>query len=167
MAVRYSAIIKLAINRVRSHSLSLGTVHVERLEIGFRIGPMPPFFLQEGYVDTGSYLSIFPERSWRRFAHEIHWPTTQEEAALPKWCTSLRGIVGGKSACRLGRVAVELYSPQNLNKRIGPANLLALFAFDNGAMRRPLLGLNGGSFDGRRLIIAKDRDRAFLCEVQP
>lgn len=61
MAVRYAKLIELAVKKVYSHSLSLGTVHLERLGIGFRIGPIPPIFLQEGYVDTGAYLSIFPE----------------------------------------------------------------------------------------------------------
>jgi hypothetical protein len=167
MASKYTAVIELTIKQFRSHTLGLGTVHLERLLVGMQIGALPPIFAEEGFVDTGAFLSIFPEQCWRQFLHEIHWPTTQDEAALPKWCTTVRGLGGGKCPCRLGRVAVELYSSKRPKKRIGPGDLFALFAFDKGTMRYPLLGLNGGSFDGRRLIIAKNRGRAYLCEVRP
>jgi hypothetical protein len=173
MAGKFTASIELELRQIVTHALTLGTVHLERLAVIVRIGsvplsPFPTFIREECYLDIGAYLSVFPQQVWTRFQTMIEWPAPNEEALLPTWCKRFGGIAGGRYNCRLGRVAVELDDFRRPKNKLGPFDILALFALDNGQIRQPpLLGLSGGVFAGRRFLLAYDVGRAFLREMQP
>src|SRR5262249_5568611 len=108
-----------------------------------------------------------PQRVWELFHQEVHWPTGEEETQLPAWCREFGGTTGGACRCRLGKVAVEVYDLGRPPQIIGPTEILALFAFDDGRMKKTLFGLGGGTHDGRRLLLAYDAGRFILREYPP
>jgi hypothetical protein len=173
MAAPVTAFVELELRRIVTHSLSLGTVHLEQLAAVVRIGsvplhPFPTYVREECYLDNGAYLSVFPQQVWTRFQTMIEWPTPHEEVLLPTWCKRFGGIAGGRHNYRLGRITVEFCDFRRPKNKIGPVDILALFALDNGQIRQPpLLGLSGGVFGGRRFLLAYDIGRAFLREMPP
>jgi hypothetical protein len=120
--------------------------------------------VQDAVVDTGSYLSVFPERQWaQRFPAHIRWLAGPGDPALPGWCREVRGLGGGVFPARLGVVRIEFVDP--VTGATGrPSDLVAKFASDNGRMREIVLGLDGGTLAGRRLILELDADQAWLEE---
>ncbi len=126
------------------HSIWGETIRVERLYVVLQIAPHVRWL--EATVDTGAYLSIFPQRDWRKFAKQIQWPTPAEEAALPTWCRRFGGVGGGRIPCRFGKVSVQIVGLSRPLLHSASFSLTALFALDSGELDMPLFGLGGGSF---------------------
>jgi hypothetical protein len=67
-------------------------------------------------------------------------------------------------SCRLGAVTVEIYGA-DFAQKIGPVDIVAMFAHDRGSMKDDILfGLGGGTLAGRRLEVVYNRATASLVE---
>jgi hypothetical protein len=160
------AVVEVYHKRYETHTIGSEAVHLERLVVLLRIRQTPNLIL-ECFVDTGAYLTVFPQNIWKEFEASIHWLTAQEESELPQWCKQFRGAVGGSNSCRLGRIAVEFCDCEHPPHIIGPVDIFALFASDGGKMKRTLVGLGGGVYHKRRLLLAYDLGRTWIKEMVP
>jgi hypothetical protein len=50
--------------------------------------------VRQCWIDTGAYLTLVPERIWRRLTAHVIWLTAPSGGALPSWLTSVR-VAGG------------------------------------------------------------------------
>ena len=140
--------------------------HCERLRAIFRLGTVRPSAIHECLVDTGAYLTILPQEVWAPYRTEIRWLRHVQGQPLPAWLTQVRGMTGGDGIrCAPGMIEMELVGldGNNLPRR----SVLALFAYDNGALKQSVLGLGGYVYAGRRLEIEYDDRRAWICESGP
>lgn len=122
-----------------------------------------PAILREAVVDTGSPMTVFPQKEWARFQHNIRWLTRPNDPTVPKWCRQFSGVAGGSFPCRLGVVSIEFYD--NVGGRVGPAEIVAMFALDRGQMRDILIGLGGGTFSNRRFEVLYDTQSVSLNDI--
>jgi hypothetical protein len=158
------ASINLILKRYQTARVKGHILHLERIVAILRIGGGRPAIIREAVVDTGAPLSVFPERQWRSFPREIRWLTKLHDAAVPNWCKQFGGAAGGMIPCRLGVLMVELFGA-NPNQKLGPAEILAMFAHDNGKMKDDILfGLGGGAFANRHFELTYDAERIVLSE---
>src|SRR5688572_5999590 len=57
----------------------------------------------DGLIDTGSPLTVFPEKTWKDTAGEIRWLSPAPGSQIPSWLTTITGVTGGSPVpCRLG-----------------------------------------------------------------
>jgi hypothetical protein len=123
---------------------------------------LPPVS-SEAVVDIGAPLTVFPEDCWRQFPREVAWLTRLNDARVPPAFRRFGGAAGGSVDFRLGTVSLEFVDHQG--GRIGPTNVLAMFAHDNGRMKHVLVGLGGGTLHGRCLELVDDVAKATLSTV--
>jgi hypothetical protein len=106
----------------------------------------------ECVIDTGSFLSVVPQRIWRHFLPGLVTPLPFDPST-PHGLRFLT-IAGGTHPFDLGEITLRLEdrSGEALN-----VTLVAKFTRDGGALRIPLtLGLRGGVLDGRVLRAEPD-----------
>ena len=103
----------------------------------------------DAWVDTGAPISSFPQRTWRRFAHEIEW--LGDPAGPP-----LAATIGGVGyPFRLGRVPVAVVSA-DMRAVLPAVPVTAMFVFDVDKLPAPLVGLTDSVLAGRRLVVEPD-----------
>jgi hypothetical protein len=118
---------------------------------------------RDGLMDTGSPLTIFPERIWKNHRQEIEWFTTPPSSTLKSWWSSISGVTGGAVPCELGRISLTVIDLSGNTLR--PIPVVAKFAQDNGLLpNRVILGLWGGILEGRRLMLDSSATDAWLEE---
>ena len=64
-----------------------------RLSAMFRVGS--ELLARDGLIDTGSVLTVFPEKKWREFEDEIEWLTFPPGHVPGPWWTTVSGVSGG------------------------------------------------------------------------
>jgi hypothetical protein len=159
------ATVELIFKRYHTARIKSRVLYLERLLAVLRIGRQVPAILREAVVDTGAPTSVFPQKLWRVFQKEIRWLTKLNDPAAPPWCRQFSGAAGGVIPCRLGVVVIEIYGA-NLREKIGPGEIVAMFAHDQGDMKEDILfGLGGGTLAGRHLEVEYDRQKAILTET--
>ena len=131
-----------------------------RLSALLRIGSEQRAF--DGLFDSGSALTIFPERVWRKFERDIEWLTFPSGATPAAWWISVSGLTGGSTPCRIGRIPVTVVD--DVGRTLSPVPVLAKFAEDVGTFPRILLGLYGGVLQGRRLLVNSDESASWIQE---
>lgn len=163
----------------RRHASTPQTVHGLRLIAKTRIGNNPQAHHtrspQIAVLDTGATISIFPYHIWAPYVGEIQWmyrpvppPSGWKFPVTTDHCPELiriphfddivlrRSTVRGATCYAfLGKIAVSV--SDGLGNRLAPRSTLALFQcnhhFDpNLTLKEPLLGLEWGVLDGRRLV---------------
>jgi hypothetical protein len=112
----------------------------------------------DGLIDTGSPVSVWPEKTWKPHARNIEWVTFPPGQQTPVWWTSVSGVTGGAYPCRLGRMVVT--AADLTGQRLAPVPVLGKFASDGGKLPRIILGLHGGILESRRLILEADLGQA-------
>src|SRR5262245_60832518 len=143
--------IELILKRYQTARIKSHIVHLERILGVLRIGARKPAILREAVIDTGAPISVFPENQWHRFKKDVRWLTKLNDPSVPSWCRQFSGAAGGVIPCRLGTLKLEIYGATFQNK-IGPVEIVAMFAHDQGNMKDDILfGLGGGTLTGRRL----------------
>ncbi len=158
------AVVQLPLQRYQSFTIGSQTLHLEQVIALFRIvGSQVPAVLREGVVDTGAPMTVFPQKEWERFEPEIRWLTGPNDPTVPKWCRQFSGVSGGTISCRLGLISLEFFDA--LGGRVGPVEIIAMFAYDNGRMRDILVGLGGGTFTKRRLEMIYDDQNIWLSDI--
>jgi len=156
--------IQLKLHRYRTHTIGTHVLHLEQIIIWMRIFKRQrPHLLREGVLDTGSPITVFPEKEWRQFDTEISWITAPNDPNVPPWCRQFGGAAGGRIPCRIGLVSIEFFD--HLGGRTGPTDLVAMFARDNGVMRDILIGLGGGPFTKRRFDFTYDVPTISLTDI--
>ncbi len=156
---------ELLLKQKASHSIWRRTIHLERLYIALQIPRRIPWL--EMKVDTGAFLSIFPQRKWKDFQDLIQWPSAAEEAALLDWCRRFGGIAGGQVSCRLGLVTGQVIGLSRPIIESEPFPLIALFALDGGRIEKPLFGLGGGAFVPHQFRLDYAQGKAALIANSP
>ncbi len=142
--------VRLSLRRHKSHAAGSHLLYLEQVVALFRVLPSEsPALIREGVIDTGAPVSVFPQVAWQPFEQNISWLTRRNDPGVPKWCREVSGVSGGSIPVRLGSVVNELFD--HLGGRLGPFEIVAMFAQDHGRMRDLLLGLGGGVFANRRL----------------
>src|SRR5688572_27266447 len=122
--------VELFFQKRQSFVGDIGAVHYERLSVLIRVGRVRYL---ECIVDTGAYLTVFPQDEWNRFREQIHWCSVADESRLPPWCKQfISAATRGPCPCRLGRVAIEVVDFRRPQRVIGPTDVFALFAADLG-----------------------------------
>jgi len=159
------ATVELIFKRYHTTRIRSRVVHLERLLAILRIGTRTPAILREAVVDTGAPVSVFPEKQWRAFQKDVRWLARLGDSLVPPWCRQFSGVAGGAVPCRLGVVPIEIYGA-NIRQKIGPFEIVAMFAHDHGDMKDDILfGLGGGTLVGRRLEIDYDGEKSILVEA--
>lgn len=105
--------------------------------------------LRQGLVDTGSSLSVIPERTWSHpeFPREqVRWLNGPPEGLPPLL------ILGGTYRYRLGVVSLQP-AQDDLKSFLSPTDTIAQFTDDGGRLTNIVLGLRHGILDGRRLAL--------------
>jgi hypothetical protein len=157
-------LVQLNLHKYRTHTIGPHVLHLEQVLVWMRIARrQPPDVLREAVVDTGSPMTVFPQKEWQLFQPEISWLTALGDPAVPTWSKQFSGVAGGTIPCRLGALAVEFFD--QLGGRLGPTPIVAMFAHDNGLMRDILAGLGGGSFTKRRLELIYDTASVALIDI--
>ncbi len=157
-------LVRLKLQRYRTANIRSQVLHLEQLLVWIRIiRRQPPHALREAVVDTGAPMTVFPQTEWQLFAQEVTWLTGLNDPNVPTWVRQFSGVAGGTIPCRLGTVPIEFFD--HLGGRVGPTEIVAMFAFDNGQMRDILVGLGGGPFVKRRLEMIYDTSTISLSDV--
>ncbi len=155
---------QLYLRRYRTFSFGAKTVHRERVFALMRINQsQPSALLLQGVVDTGAPVTVFPQLVWQKFAGEISWLSALNDPGVPSWCKEFGGVAGGVIPCRVGTVGIEFYD--HVGGRLGPTEIVAMFAYDYGQMTEVLVGLSGGPFTKRRLEMTYDTPAITLTDV--
>lgn len=138
-------------------------LHIERLMGLVRISDASPPIVQDCIVDTGAFLTIFPQSKWTRFSKHVQW-LEYPGISLPDWLCRMRGTTGGSVPCRPGLIRLQLIDLEN--HAIPPSHVVSLFALDDGLLKQVVLGLGGGEFAGRSLEFDYDSQTAWFIETQ-
>ncbi len=125
---------------------------VNRLACLVLVGPEVVF---DAWVDSGSPLTVFPEKDWRPFEAAVTW-RDDLAGGLPKL-----NVAGGEFPFRFGRVMLDLMSADLRAELVG-LEVEAMFPFDDGRLPITLLSLWGGALAGRRLVVEPDLASARL-----
>jgi hypothetical protein len=103
--------------------------------------------LQKAVIDTGSHLSIFPEKVWRCFDRRLVTWLPFDPATPPG--IRLLTIAGGTFPYELGEITAVL---RDKDRNALPLTFVAKFGRDGGRLSIPTtIGLRGGVLDGRRV----------------
>jgi hypothetical protein len=130
-----------------------------RLAAMLRVGPHQ--LKCEGLFNTGTALTVFPERLWRRFENAVDWLHASPGHRLPAWWTSATGLTGGTFPCRIGRIQLTVWDREK--NEICNIPVTGKFLADGGKLReRVLLGLSHSILQGRKIHIDPDRREAWL-----
>ncbi len=148
---------------LRKDPQRLGTeeIHNERIKALLAIGNSGQV-LQDGIVDTGCILSVFPQRQWERFDRDISWLyTLGSRADLPTWLTQTTGLGASPVACQIGKVRIQIIELPSGSKSPS-VEIIAKFPFDDGAYPQILLGLGGKAFSNWHLHLHYAQQAAWL-----
>jgi hypothetical protein len=138
------------------------TIALQRLIALCSLFDERPFW--DGLIDTGAMLTVIPQRIWQRHEARIEWlEPTDSSLSLEECWTHVSGLSGGGIPSRLGKAPLTFLDPVH-KRRLPLGTVVAKFALDGGALPRALLGLCGGVFEGRRLVVEIDRERAWIEE---
>jgi hypothetical protein len=138
------------------------SVYIERLMGLLRISDSMPPITQDCVIDTGAYLSLFPEKTWKRFSSHVEW-LDKDGAQLPEWLCRVKGTTGGSVPCRPGLIRIQILDLES--HALMPTTIVALFAADNGLLKHVVLGIGGGVFDHRRFVLVYDARSAWLAQA--
>jgi hypothetical protein len=159
------ATVQLIHSRYQSVRIKSRLLDLERILAVICVRGRGPAVVREAVIDTGAPISVFPENQWRAFQTSVRWLTKLNDPTIPGWCREFSGAAGGVISCRLGILTVEIYGAK-LKEKIGPIEIAAMFAHDDGAMKADILfGLGGGTLTGRRLKVNYDETKAVLVEI--
>lgn len=130
----------------------LNRVLLRQLVCSLRVPPVPGVY--EAILDTGAPLTIFPYKLWH---HQFKWQAAQhfDELSVANLGTTLTGqLLGYRYSCRLARlrVPVELAGRDPKGDRLRLDSLICQLA-EQGGPPYIILGLWGGVFAGRRLVV--------------
>jgi hypothetical protein len=131
---------------------SLNQVLLRRLCCLLRVRPIPG--AKFAIIDTGAPMSVFPHNIWY---HDFGWRSGRDfdELSIKGLGTKLHGqILGSRYSCRLARlrVPVELSGKNPKGDRLLLNSLVCQLA-DPANLSHPILGLWGGVFDNRSLVV--------------
>jgi hypothetical protein len=143
---------KLQLVFVRKVLQVLGTesIYHERIRATLAIGNTGQV-KKDCLVDTGSILSVFPEKTWKQFQSDITWLyTAGSPTHLPDWLTSVTGLGAQPVDCGIGRVRIQIVELPSL-RYSPPVEIVAKFPLDQGKFPQILLGLGGGAFSHWKL----------------
>jgi hypothetical protein len=116
----------------------------------------------DGLVDTGAYLTVFPQHIWTRYANDIEWISARPGEEMPLWASKISGLTGGEADCRIGLINIH-FLDFNLNL-LRPITIFAKCA-NWSDIKTSLIGLGGCVFEGRRLEFEYLSTSAWLHEV--
>jgi hypothetical protein len=138
-------------------------VYRERFQATLRLNPhQQPPVARECWIDTGAYLTVIPEKTWRLVEQQVIWLQSPDGQNLPGWLTTAR-IAGGPFPCRPGLLQIQVTDDDN--RSLPPGYVVALVVEDGGRMTMPiLLGLEGRVFTGRRLELLYDEMGGWLIQ---
>jgi hypothetical protein len=129
----------------------LNRVPLRRLYCWLRVLAIPG--ARVAYLDTGAPLTVFPRQVWK---NEFNWQAGRDYEELSvAGIGTLRGqVLGYRYSCRLARlkVPVELAGHDPKGNRLRLDSLVCLLA-DIGGPPFTILGLWGGVFTGRKLVV--------------
>ncbi len=129
----------------------LNRVLLRQLVCSLRVPPIPGAY--EAVLDTGAPLTVFPHSLWY---HQFGWRAGRDFDELTvAGVPSLTGqVLGHRFACRLARlkVTVELAGRDPKGDRLRLDSLVCQLA-ESGGPPYIILGLWGGVFTGRRLLV--------------
>jgi hypothetical protein len=108
----------------------------------------------EAVIDTGAPLTIFPHQFWHR---DFGWQVGRDfdELSVAGIGTALQGqVLGHQFTCKLARLRfpIELVGSHLAGDRLRLDSLVCQLA-DPSALSFIILGLWGGAFTGRRLVV--------------
>src|SRR5205823_6340577 len=113
-------------------------------------------------IDSGSFLSVFPQRQWERFQDDIRWLyRLGDPVELPDWLTKVAGLGATPVDCQIGKVRIQFMEWPSFSLS-PPVEIIAKFPFDNGAYQQILLGLGGGAFSQWQLVLRYAEKAAWL-----
>jgi hypothetical protein len=144
-----------------SPSADIVRIRVDRLMPLLWISPNATPLLRRCILDTGAFLSVFPQEVWINFAAQITWLVAADGGTLPTWLTSVGGIGGGGFPCDLGIIEIQVIDTDD--RSLPPMKIVAKFAHDGSGpnrLRDILLGLN--FFTGHRMELLYDDRGAWL-----
>jgi len=157
--------INLAYLRADPQTLGTEIVTYERIKALLEIASSA-HRRKECLVDTGSILSVFPERQWRRCQKVIDWlyiPGSRND--LPKWLTQVAGFGAQPIPCRIGKIKIQIIelpivlpSP----RRAPQVEIIAKFPHDGGAYSQILLGVGGRAFVQWKMVVDSANGAAWL-----
>src|SRR5688572_15780069 len=101
---------KLYLNFLRKSPQVLGTdvVYYERIKAFLAIGNAGQI-RWDAIVDTGSFLSVFPEKRWRIFEPDITWICPPGSSVLlPDWLGKVTGIGAPAVDCGIGKMKIQI-----------------------------------------------------------
>jgi hypothetical protein len=144
--------LQLAFVRKDLQVLGAESVYYERIRALLAIGNSGQV-KKDALVDTGSILSVFPEKVWKQFQSDITWlHTAGGPTHLPDWLTKVTGLGAQPVDCGIGRVKIQIVEMPSL--RYSPAvEILAKFPLDQGKYSQILLGLGGDAFSYWKLYL--------------
>jgi len=129
----------------------LNRVPLRQLVCSLRVPPIPGAY--EAVLDTGAPLAVFPHGHWY---HQFGWRAGRDydELTVAGVASPTGQVLGHRFACRLARlrVAVELAGRDPKVDRLRLDSLVCQLA-DAGGPPFIILGLWGGVFTGRRLVV--------------
>jgi hypothetical protein len=121
-----------------------------------KVGP------KDAIVDSGSYLTIFPEAYWQKVVERITELKSSNGGPLPPWLTTVKGIGGARIPCRPGLLLVRLLDRNG--RVLPPTNIVALFASDAGTLKHIVVGLDGGLLREHGMELVFDGQKVWLTE---
>lgn len=121
---------------------------------------------QDCIVDTGAFLSIFPQKQWERFEGDVTWLYTPgDEGEYPDWLIKVTGLGAESVDCRIGKIKLRIFD-RSFAIRTPPVEVLAKFPEDGGRYKQILLGLGGGALSEWQLVVDEGNADAWLDGVQ-
>jgi hypothetical protein len=154
---------QLTLSFLRKDPQVLGTetVYYERIKAMLAIGNAAQV-LQDCLVDTGSVLSVFPEKQWQRFRGDITWLYRPgDPGRFPDWLVKVTGLGAHSIPCRIGKVKIRIIELPS--RRVSPqVEILAKFPHDGGAFSQILLGIGGKAFSNWKLAFDYSNQAALL-----
>ncbi len=136
----------------------LTRVELPRLFCALHIGSAANFVVADGLVDTGSPLTVLPQRLWTARDFPL---------AAVRWLTPPLGpclhvrTAAGTFRGRAGVVPIRCLSARD-GSPLPRIDVVAQFLEDVDRITYAILGLGHGVFDGRRLVVEADANLAYL-----
>ncbi len=147
--------------RKNPEKLGAELIYLERIKALLAIGKAGQV-RQECLIDTGCVLSIFPQHRWEVFENDITWLHTRgDPVALPSWLSKVVGLGGRAVECQIGKITIQIIEVSS-GVLSPPVEIIAKFAFDNGAYQQVLLGLGGRAFSNWNLVLRYGEQAAWL-----
>jgi hypothetical protein len=145
----------VSVGRVSAHLMRL-MVLLDGVPAHPKVGP------KDTIVDTGSYLTIFPEAYWQKVVERITELKSYHGGPLPAWLTTVKGKGGARIPCKPGLLLVRLMDGNG--RVLPPINIVALFASDAGTLKHIVLGLDGGLLREHGMELVFDGHKVWLTE---